>query len=144
MRNAPKESDTVKLVGCNKILATKESETIKPMESEAVKLTGNKMEFNRGPEARDNRTTVKRPDTSRPRESHKERKQGLDFQNDEQKILDQKRDFYEHMLQLGDHESAEQCLSGLRARIIIVESEYQDSRKPLLSRTEVQTEREAC
>ena len=83
-------------------------------------------------------------DISRLRESHKERKQRLDFQDHEHKILVEKREFYEHMLQLGDHESAERCLLGLRARITAVESEYQDSRKPLLSRTEAQTEWEAC
>ena len=89
-------------------------------------------------------TVNKRPDISRPRESHKERKQKLDFQDHEHKLLVEKQEFNEHMLQLGDHESAERCLLGLRARIIAVESEYQDSRKSLLSRTEAQTEWEAC
>ena len=67
MRNAPEESETVKLTNDNKI------------EPEAVKLTGdNKMEFDRRPEARDNRMTVnKRPDISRPREQKLENKNSI-------------------------------------------------------------------
>ena len=111
MRNALEESETVKLIDDNK------------MESEAVKLTGdNKMEFDRRPEADDNKMEFsRRPGISRPRDSHRERKQELEFQAHEHDVLVKKREFYEHMLQLGDHESAERCLSGLRERITAVE-----------------------
>ena len=123
MRNATEESEKFKLVEDNKMeLDTELAAGDDKMELPHQQIS-NKMEFDKEPEVNDTKVEFDTgPGISRPRYSHRERKQEFEHENQEQAIIATKLKLYEQMLQLGDSETAEMCLSDLRNSIAVVEN----------------------
>ena len=71
----------------------------------------------------ENETKInERPDISKSRYSQQERRVELELEDYDHEILMKKREFYERMLQLGNHEAAEICLQGITRRIAAAEN----------------------